>query len=115
MYFLDINIIREQGKLITSVYRKLTFSGVYAHFYSFLPSTYKVGRIHTLLYRCFRICSDWTKFQLKLVKLMNIFKNNGYPENFINNFSKTLLDNKNRMQGKMTTVPESGHYKLKPS
>ena len=46
---------------------------------------------------------------------MNIFKNNGYPENFINNFSKTLLDNKNRMQGKMTTVPKSGHYKLKPS
>ena len=33
----------------------------------------------------------------------------------INNFSKTLLDNKNRMQGKMTTVPKSGHYKLKPS
>ena len=46
---------------------------------------------------------------------MNIFKNNGYPENFINNFSKTLLDNKNRMQGKMTTVHKSGHYKLKPS
>ena len=46
---------------------------------------------------------------------MNIFKNYGYPENFINNFSKTLLDSKNRMQGKVTTVPKSGHCKLKPS
>ena len=29
--FLDVNVIREQGKFITSVYRKPTFSGVYIH------------------------------------------------------------------------------------
>ena len=45
-----------------------TFCGIYTHFDSFLPSSNKIGLLHTLLYRCFRICSDWTKFHLELVK-----------------------------------------------
>ena len=62
--------------------------------------------LHTLLYRCFRICSDWTKFHLELVKLTDVFKNNGYPENFINNCFKVFLDNKYRIQEKVITVPK---------
>ena len=34
--FLDLNVIHEQGKFVTSVYRKPTSSGVYTHFDSFL-------------------------------------------------------------------------------
>ena len=37
--FLDINVIREQGKFITSLYQKPTSSGVYTHFDSFIPDT----------------------------------------------------------------------------
>ena len=59
--FLDVQIIREDKTCTTSVYRKPTFSGIYTHFDSFLPSTYKFGTIYTLAYRCFRICSNWTK------------------------------------------------------
>ena len=62
MSFHDVNIIREKDTFTTSVYCKLTFSGIYTHFDSFLPSINKIGLLHTLLYRCFRICSDWTKF-----------------------------------------------------
>ena len=94
MSFLDVNIIREKDKFTTSVYRKPTFSGIYTHFDSFLPSSNKIGLLHTLLYRCFRICSDWTKFHLELVKLTDVFKNSGYPENFINNCFKVFLDSK---------------------
>ena len=56
--FLDVNVIREQGKFITSAYRQPTFSGVYTHFDSFLCHTYKNGMICTLVNRCFRICSS---------------------------------------------------------
>ena len=49
MSFLNVNIIREQGKFTTSVYHKPIFSGIYTHFVSFLPSTNKIGLIHTLL------------------------------------------------------------------
>ena len=58
--FLDVNVIREQGKFITSVYRKPTFSGVYIHFDSFLPDAFKIGMIYTLVNRCVRICSSWS-------------------------------------------------------
>ena len=37
--YLDIHIIREQGKLITNVYQKQTFSSVCTHFDSFLPDS----------------------------------------------------------------------------
>ena len=54
MSFLDIAIIREDKTFTTSVYRKPTFSGVYTHFDSFLPSNYKFDTIYTLAYRCFQ-------------------------------------------------------------
>ena len=53
--FLDVKVIRQQGKFITSAYQKPTFSGVYSHFDSFLLDTYKAGMIYTLVNRCFRI------------------------------------------------------------
>ena len=97
MTFLDVDIIREKDKFTTSVYRKPTFSGIYTHFDNFLPSSNKIGVLYTLLFRCFRICSDWTNFHLELVKSLDVFKNNGYPENFINDRFEVFLDNKYRV------------------
>ena len=114
MSFLDVNIICKKDKFTTSVYRKPTFSEIYTHFDSFLPSSNKIGLLHTLLYRCFRICSDWTKFHKELVKLTDVFKNNGYPENFINNCFKVLLDNKYRIQEKVITVPKKPLFLVLP-
>ena len=52
--FSGVNVIREKGKFITSVYRKPTFSGVYTHFDSFLPDTYKIAMICTIVKDVFR-------------------------------------------------------------
>ena len=48
--FLDIKIFHENDKFATNVYRKKTFSGVYPNFKSFIPKTYKIGLIKTLLF-----------------------------------------------------------------
>ena len=111
--FLDVNIIPEKDKFTTSVYRRPTFSGIYTHFDSFLPSSNKIGLLQTF-YRCFRICSDWAKFHLELVKLTDVFKNNGYPENFINNCFKVFLDNKYKIQEKVITVPKKTLFLVLP-
>ena len=63
---LDIEVSREKGKFVTTVYRKPTFSGAYTHFESFLPTIIKFGMVYTLDYCCFKICSDWTKFHEEL-------------------------------------------------
>ena len=57
-----VEVSREKGKFVTTVYRKPTFSGVYTHFEGFLPTVYKFVMVYTLAYRCFKICFDWTKF-----------------------------------------------------
>ena len=102
MSFHYVNIILEQGRFNTSVYRKPILSAIYTHFDSFLPPSNKIG----LLYRCFWISSDWTKFHLELIKLIDVFKSNGYPDNFINNCFKVFVDNKYTIQTKVITVPK---------
>ena len=104
MSFLDIAIIREDRTFTTSVYRKPTFSGVYTHFDSFLPSTYKFGNVYTLAYRCLQICSSWTKLHNELVCLKETFFKNGYPEDFINKCFKKFLDNIQIVKGTTLTV-----------
>ena len=94
MSFLDIEILRENGSnyiIITTVYRKPTFSDVYTQFESILPSTHKFGILYTLGYKCFTLCSDWTKFHRKLVTLKEIFLRKGYLASFIDKYFKTLL------------------------
>ena len=54
---LDVNVIREQGKYMTSVYRKPNFSAVDTPFDSFLSDTYKFDMIYTFVNRCFQVCS----------------------------------------------------------
>ena len=102
--FLDTEVIREQGKFSTTIYLKLTFSGAYSNFESFLPSIYKFGMVYTLIYRCYRICSDWKKFHAELTFLKTIFHKNGYLENFIDKCFKKFLDNIHLVKEKVPTV-----------
>ena len=102
--FLDIEVIREQGKFSTTIYRKPAFSGVYSNFESFLPSVYEFGLVYTLVYRCFHICSDWKKFHAELTFLKTIFRKNSYPENFIHKCFKKFLDNIHLVKEKVPTV-----------
>ena len=86
----------------------------YTHFDSFLPSSDKIILLHTLSYTCFPICSDWTKFQLELVNLIDVFNNNGYTENFINNHFKVFPDNKYRIQEKGIAVSQKKLFLVLP-
>ena len=90
--FLDVEVSHDGNTFVTSVYRKHTFSGVCTHFDSFLPSTYKIGMIYTLVFRYFRICSDWNKFHKEIIFLKDIFLKNGYPTSFIDKCFETFLD-----------------------
>ena len=60
--FLDVKVIREDNVFTTSVYRKPSFSGVYTHFDSYMPLSYKFSLVSTIIFRSFTICSDMPKF-----------------------------------------------------
>ena len=104
--FVDGDVSREKGKFVTSVSRKPTFSGVYTHFGSFLPTVYKFGMVYTLVYRFFKIYSDWTKFHEEPSVLKQVFLKNGYPLSFIDNCFKTFVDKLFIKRPQLTTVEE---------
>ena len=77
------------------------------NFESFLPSVYKFGIAYTLVYRCFRICSNSTQFHTELTFLKQIFQKNGYPENFIDKCFKKFLNNIHLVKENEPTVKKS--------
>ena len=50
---------------------------------SFIPMTYKIGLLETILFCCFSICSPNEKFHEQIAKFKEIFKWNSKPEKFI--------------------------------
>ena len=102
--FLDVEISRQQGKFVTTVYRKPTFSGVYTHFDSFWLKDYKVGTRYTLAYRSFKICSNCTRFHEELNFLKHVFLENGYPLSFIDKCFKIVTNKFVIKRPQVTTV-----------
>ena len=74
MPFLDVLITRTSNGFKISVYHKLTFSGVYSNFNSFISEEYKVGLIFTLLLGTFSIVSDSSRFYSEVCHLKEILK-----------------------------------------
>ena len=72
MPFLDVNVFRENGKFVTNVNRKQTFTGVYTNFSSFIPLEQKFELVYTLLNRCFCLVSDMSMFHFEIEKLKEI-------------------------------------------
>ena len=75
--FLDVLNTRSD-RLITSVYRKSTITGLLQNYNSFVPSTYMKGFIKTLIDRSFRLNNTWVGFHLDLEKLKVILQKNEY-------------------------------------
>ena len=92
--FLDVLVTREGDSLLTSIYRKPTFSGLYTNFYSYISEKYKKGLIFSLIFRIFTFTVDWNKFHTEVEYLKEILRKNSYPEYFIDKCIKMFLDKK---------------------
>ena len=90
--FLDVKIYRINGKFVTSVYRKPTFSGVFTNYESFIPTYQKRGLLHRLLHRSFSICCDFKTFHFEIDHLKTILIKNNYLLNFIDSCIKSFLN-----------------------
>ena len=112
--FLDMLIDRSSGMILTSIYRKPTFTGVYTHFHSFVHSMYKFGLMSTLLFRYFSICSNFQLFHLEIVKFKKIFLKNGYPSNFIDACIQKFLNKVFVKKVLKDTVPKKDYNLVLP-
>ena len=107
MSFLDVNIFRKKGKSVTNLSRKETFTGVYTIFSSFIPLEYKFGLTCTLLYRCFNLVSDMSKFHLEVATLKEILLKNGYPRKIMDACVFKFLKNVFEPKPATLTVPKT--------
>ena len=90
--FLDVKICGKNGKFVTSVYRKPTFSGVFTNHESFISTYQKRGFLHTLLHRSFSICCDFKTCHCEIDNLKTILMKHNYPPNFIDSCIKSFLN-----------------------
>ena len=104
--FLDINISHENEKFATNVYRKKTFSGVYTNFKRFIPETYKVGLIKSLLFWCFSLCSDFIKFHHEIDKLKRILYKSSCPRDLVDKCIKEFLNKILALKPIVSTIPK---------
>ena len=114
MPFLDVNVFRENGKFVTNVYRKETFTGVYTNFSSFIPLEHKFGLVYTLLHRCFCLVSDMSKFHFEIEKLKEILLSNGYSNKFIDKCISKFMNKLYIKKPVMLTVPKKQLYLVLP-
>ena len=114
MPFLDVNVLRENGKFVTNVYRKETFTGVYTNFSSFILLEHKFGLVYTLLRRCFCLVSDMSKFHFEIENLNEILLSNGYSNKFIDKCISKFMNKHYIMKPVMLTVPKKQLYLVLP-
>ncbi|CAM4987568.1 unnamed protein product, partial [Rotaria socialis] len=81
--FLDVRVTHVEDKLITSMYRKPTHTGLYLLWDSNQSRRYKLGLIKTLVIRIYRICSTTEIINNELDLLRETLTNNGYPPHII--------------------------------
>ena len=111
--FLDIFVSRNPTSFVTSVYRKPTFSGVYTHYESFLPSIYKTNLISTLLFRCYTICSSWSLIDAEVRSINSYMLKNGYPEQIVDRAISLFLNKlHSKKQPLKVTTQKQFHIKL---
>ena len=115
--FLDVPVKHNQNNSFsTSIHRKKTFTGVYTKWDSFTPRKYKTNLIHTLSYRCIRICSSKTLLPSALDDdQRSLLSCNGYPQGIITNNTNDVLNrHRNRPQDTITTVPKKEVFIVLP-
>lgn len=76
--FLDMFVQRQSSKIVTSVYKKPMFTGLYIHRDSFCPRRYKINLVK-ILFRWNLLISSTHKLERKLEFASKIFSGNDDP------------------------------------
>ena len=77
--FLDIMLDNGNSFLITTVFRKKTFTGLLTDYFSFAPLSYKFVLVRTVVDKVYKINNTWLGFHGDINRLTMIFRRNCSP------------------------------------
>ena len=75
--FLDVGILKKEGKLVTKIYRKPTHTQQYIHWGSNHPKNMLLGVLKGLIHRAHVLCDMKEDLIEELDLLKNVFISNG--------------------------------------
>ena len=81
--FLDILIIRENGRFKTEIYRKPTDTGLMLNYLAIAPQLFKRNLVIGEAIRVTKRCSDFADKNRALITLRERLKKNQYPSRFV--------------------------------
>ena len=85
--FLDVGLLKADGKLVTRIYRKPTHTQQHINWNSNHPKNMLLGVLKGLIHRAHVICDLKEDLLEELDLLKDVFIGNGYPEHLV---TKTL-------------------------
>ena len=91
MPFLDTKLMLKPGGVESTVHRKPTDTNVVLHYNTVAPLTWKRGLIKCLLHRAKVVCSSKANLDEEVLKLREIFVENGYPPKFFDKIKQKLV------------------------
>ena len=105
--FLDVLLDNSQ-KLVPSIYRKGTFSGVLTNYFSFTPMKYKIGLVRCLIDRIFKFNNIRLGFRKDFKNVFKILGCNYYPKYIIIKLLKFSM----KREEKKTEESKNSYFKL---
>ena len=105
--FLDVLIDNNQVPVLTTVFRKSTFTGLLMNFTSFTSYSYKLGLIKTLIDRAYKINNTWLGFHQETTKIRDFLLKNSYPAHIIDKAINSTINKFSSLTGKMATTAQS--------
>ena len=113
--FLDVKIVRKQdGKFITSIYRKDTVTNLYINWKAFSPKSWKIGTLKGMFRRAFLVCSEKNDLEKELSHLKFVFtKINRYPGKVVYSTLQSVKKNLEKSQNEPEINIEIGNNDVK--
>ena len=108
--FLDVLITKRNGNIVTSVYRKGTFTGLGLNWFSYCPEVYKLNSVKTLLSRAYDICSSYLVFHEEVEFLKKYFLQNNYKLDTFYDILRGFMSKKRSATSSTYDVPKMVKY-----
>ena len=114
--FLDILNDSSSNKLVTSVYRKRTYTGLITNCNSFTSPNYKNGLLKTLIDRIFHINNTWSGIHYDILNLKPVLQKYEFPlklyDKSVSKYLSNVFKQKENQQMPLFESSKKRFYKL---
>ena len=105
-FVLHAKIFHNNGKFVSSAYRKPTFSSVFTNYKSSIPMYSEWGFLYILFQRSFNVCCNFKTFHSEIYYLKTNVRKNSYLTNFMDLCFKSFLTTFHTTKVLLQNVPK---------